>query len=67
MTYSSGFDKGAASGDVEWKAANDEMRRLGGHMGHIKADDGATQTDQGPAAAGAAAAPAQGSAHHGKP
>ena len=69
MTYSSGFDRSAASADVEWKAANDEMRRLGGHMGHAKADeatDAAPQTDQSHSAPGADTAPAQGSAHHGK-
>lgn len=63
--YSSPFNKVTDSGEAGWPAANDTMRRLRGHRGHLEQGDSA-RSDQDPEATAPDTAPPNRSDHHGK-
>ena len=52
LTYQSAFERYRPSSELQempdkrWRAANDEMERLGGHMGHIKDEPAAAPAKQ---------------------
>lgn len=63
--YSSPFNKITDPGEVAWPAANETMRRLRGHRGHLEQSETA-RSDHGPADAAPDTAPPNRSDHHGK-
>lgn len=66
--YNSAFSaKPTDADDVSWAAANEAMRRLGGHVGHLKEDTDTpapVHADHG-APGAASAAPSERTEHHG--
>lgn len=50
--------------DKVWRTANDEMGKLGGHMGHMKSRGAETSTSAGTGNAPAASGAADHSKHH---
>lgn len=52
----------------DWRQVNDEVERLGGHAGHLRASPGASDRGQPASPAAKAAAPMpQSQGHHGSP
>lgn len=67
VTYRSAFDgRPAEPAETPWKDANDEVRRLGGHIGILQEDDTAPGGHAGHSGEGAAAAasPQKPTGHH---